>query len=84
MKPLSQFSEIRSLCDPRYRPGLWRPHLTVATAISSEQRQAALALAGRPIEPFKITFDRIDFVSWPPICVLKRTICQGPERCVTF
>jgi 2'-5' RNA ligase len=66
-----------SLCDPHYRPDLWRPHLTVVTAISSEQRQAALAFAERPIEPLKITFDRIDFVSWPPISVLKTQALSG-------
>ncbi|MGO4569863.1 2'-5' RNA ligase family protein [Rhizobium sp. 2YAF20] len=66
-----------SLCDPHYRPDLWRPHLTVAIAISSEQRQAALAFAARPIEPFKIRFERIDFVSWPPISVLKMQALSG-------
>jgi 2'-5' RNA ligase len=68
------------LCDPHYRPDLWRPHLTVATVISSEQRQAALAFAAGPIEPFKITFDRIDFVSWPPVCVLKTLDLLHPQN----
>ena len=69
-----------SLCDPHYRPDLWRPHLTVATAISSERRQAALAFAGRPIEPFKIRFDRIDFVSWPPVSVLRTLDLLHPQN----
>ncbi|MGO4567783.1 2'-5' RNA ligase family protein [Rhizobium sp. 2YAF20] len=68
------------LCDPHYSPDLWRPHLTVATAISSERRQAALAFAARPIEPFKITFDRIDFVSWPPTSVLKTRALSGQRN----
>jgi hypothetical protein len=53
--------------DPHYRPGVWRPHCTIATAVSAELQHAARAFTNEPIEPFKITFDFADALEWPPI-----------------
>jgi 2'-5' RNA ligase len=58
------------LCDPHYRPQQWTPHLTIATSVATAQRSQALELAAQPIEPFSITFDAAECVSWPPVRVL--------------
>lgn len=57
--------ELRS--DPHYRPGVWQPHCTIASAVSPEQKLAAKAFADRPIEPFAMTFDIADALEWPPV-----------------
>ncbi len=62
-----------ALCDPHYRPGLWTPHLTIAMAIPANRREEALALAAGRFEPFSLTFDVIESVSWPPVRVLETT-----------
>jgi 2'-5' RNA ligase len=59
-----------ALCDPHYRPGAWRPHLTLAAAVGHAQRDAARRFAARPLEPFSLTFDVVDCLSWPPVRVL--------------
>ena len=59
------------LCDPNYLPGSWRPHLTLATAIDARYRNVALEFAKLPIEPFTLTFDVTDCVSWPPVAILQ-------------
>lgn len=60
-----------TFCDPHYRPGNWTPHLTIAMAIDGAQREAALDFAKRPFEPFTLTLDVVDCVSWPPVSVLQ-------------
>lgn len=59
-----------ALCDPHYRPQQWTPHLTIAMSIPVESRARALELAAQPIEPFSLTFDAVECVSWPPVRVL--------------
>lgn len=53
--------------DPHYRPGIWRPHCTIASAVSPEQKSAAKTFADRPIEAFPMTFDIADALEWPPV-----------------
>ncbi|ESR25111.1 2'-5' RNA ligase family protein [Lutibaculum baratangense] len=55
------------LSDPHYRPGLWRPHCTIASSVAPEHRTKAEALAGEPIKPFAMTFDVADALEWPPV-----------------
>jgi 2'-5' RNA ligase len=52
--------------DPNYRPGVWQPHCTIATAIRADVKVAAKAFAATPIEALSLTFDRVDVVAWPP------------------
>ena len=59
-----------NLCRPHYRPGSWVPHCSLATSIGLPRRAEAIALASRPIDPFEVTFDVADCVSFPPIEVL--------------
>jgi 2'-5' RNA ligase len=66
-----------ALCDPHYQPRQWTPHLTIAMSIPPDQRARALELAARPIEPFSLTFDAVECVSWPPVRVLRTTTLTG-------
>ncbi len=70
-----------ALCDPHYRPRNWTPHLTIAMAIEGTLREAALGFAARPFEPFSLTFDAVDCVSWPPVSILQaRTLTESRLR----
>lgn len=60
-----------TLCDPHYRPGNWTPHLTIAMSINGAQREAAHDFARRPFEPFTLTLNVVDCVSWPPVSILQ-------------
>jgi len=59
------------LCAPHYRPGAWRPHCTLATAIRPEYAGAARAFARRKLEPFTVRFDAADCVDFPPVRILR-------------
>jgi len=59
------------LCDAHYRPHQWTPHLTLAMAIPADRRTRALELAAQPFEPFTVTFDAAECVSWPPVRVMR-------------
>jgi 2'-5' RNA ligase len=60
-----------SLCHPHYRPGAWVPHCSLGTKIPADRRAEAITLAVQPIEPFQVTFDVADCVSFPPVVVLR-------------
>jgi len=60
-----------ALCDPHYRPRQWTPHLTIAMSIAAARRGPALEFAMESFEPFSMTFDAADCVSWPPVQVLR-------------
>jgi 2'-5' RNA ligase len=66
-----------SRCDPHYRPGQWIPHLTLAMSIAIQRRALALEFAARPFEPFGLTFDVVECVSWPPVRVLEAWPLRG-------
>jgi 2'-5' RNA ligase len=57
-------------CHPHYRPDAWIPHCTLGTKIRMDQRAEAITLAAQPIQPFRVTFDVADCVSFPPVVVL--------------
>ena len=65
------------LCRPNYRPENWVPHCSLATAISSDREDEAIAIAERPIEPFEVIFDAADCASFMPVQVLKETEFTG-------
>jgi 2'-5' RNA ligase len=60
-----------SLCREHYRPGQWVPHCTLATNVSPNYRQEALALASKGIEPFDVVFDRADCVEFTPVRIIE-------------
>jgi 2'-5' RNA ligase len=60
-----------SLCAEHYRPGRWVPHCTLATNVSSNNIQAARALASKGIEPFEVIFDRADCVEFMPVRIIE-------------
>ena len=67
----------QELCRSNYRPGNWIPHCSLATAISNDREDEAIAIAERPIEPFEVTFDAADCASFMPVQVLKETAFAG-------
>lgn len=57
-------------CHPRYRPGRFVPHATLALHIGTEGVAGAEAMAARPFAPFSVRFDRLDWLRFPPSEVL--------------
>jgi 2'-5' RNA ligase len=56
-----------SLCRPHYQPGAWMPHASLGVNIGKERRSKALALCAEPFQPFAVTFDVGDTISFPPV-----------------
>ena len=65
------------LCRPRYRPGSWVPHCSVALTVDVERKAEALALVEQSIEPIDVTFDVADCVSFLPVQVLHEKGLRG-------
>lgn len=65
------------LCRDNYRPGVWVPHCSLATAISFDRKSEALAIVEQSIEPFDVTFDAADCASFMPVQVLKEARFPG-------
>ena len=59
------------LCRPNYRPGAWVPHCSLAIAIDSNRRNAAIALSKRLISPIEVEFDVADCASFFPVEVVR-------------
>jgi len=66
-----------SLCRSNYRPGVWVPHCSLATAISFDRKDEALAIVKQSVEPFEVTFDAVDCASFMPVQVLKEATFPG-------
>jgi 2'-5' RNA ligase len=68
-------------CHPHYWPSVWVPHCTLGTKIKADRRAEAVKFAARPIQPFRVTFDVADCVSFPPVVVLEeqRLIRPAPR-----
>jgi 2'-5' RNA ligase len=67
-----------SLCREYYRPHAWAPHCTLATQVSTANKEKATALAAKKIQPFEVVFDQADCVEFHPVriieeCVLVKT-----------
>lgn len=59
------------LCQPNYRPGVWIPHCSLATAIDVVRKQEVVDLVSRPVDPIEVLFDVADCASFMPIEVLR-------------
>jgi 2'-5' RNA ligase len=57
-------------CRPNYRPGVWVPHCSIATAIDHSRKQEVIDLVKRPLEPFDVVFNVADCASFMPIKVV--------------
>ena len=57
-------------CRPNYRPGIWAPHCTLATAIPLDRRGEVVELTKQRIDPFEVKFDMADCVSFMPVEVI--------------
>ena len=66
-------------CHELYRPEAWIAHCTLGTHIAPDRRDAALAFASRPLQPFEVVFDRVDWVSAPTVEVMGQ-FPLGAER----
>ncbi|WP_193171549.1 2'-5' RNA ligase family protein [Nisaea nitritireducens] len=62
-------------CRAHYRPESWVPHCTLAMDVAADNRQQAIELASRPITPFDVVFDAVDWVSFPPVDLKYRLGC---------
>ena len=60
-----------ALCREHYRPGAWVPHCTLATRIAGDRKAEARSLVSGPMEPFDVTFDMADVVTFPPVAVVE-------------
>lgn len=60
-----------ALCRANYRPGVWIPHSTVATAIPLERKREVVELIAAPFRAIEVAFDALDCVSFSPVRVLK-------------
>lgn len=60
-----------ALCREHYRPGVWVPHATLATAVSAGNKARAIDLASQAIKPFEVFFDTADCVEAPPVRVIE-------------
>lgn len=58
-------------CTENYRPSRWIPHCTLATDIAASKRDEALEFSSSEISPFEVTFDRIDFINYPPVNIVE-------------
>lgn len=58
-------------CRSYYRPGVWKPHCTLGTAVRDDRRDAALAFANEVRNVFDVTFDALDCIHFPPIAPLE-------------
>lgn len=67
------------LCRPYYRPGTWVPHCSLATAIDSSLRDAAIALSKRPIQPIEVEFDVADCASSMPVGVVREKLLRSAD-----
>lgn len=57
-------------CRPHYRPGAWRPHCTLGMRIADHRRDDAIAFARSFDRNFKVVFDVMDCVAFPPVRIV--------------
>ena len=56
--------------DPRYRPGAWVPHLTLAQDLTIDSASDAVRALSSGWQPFTAELDRIELVRFAPVSVL--------------
>jgi hypothetical protein len=54
-----------------YQPGVWVPHCTLATQVTADNKEEAIALAAETIEPFEVLFDKAECVEFYPIRIIE-------------
>lgn len=62
-----------NLCRKNYRPDHWTPHCSLATAISAQYSEEAIAIANCSIDPFDVRFDAVDCASFMPVKILSES-----------
>lgn len=66
---IHSFIDVES-CRQNYRPGVWIPHCTLATAVDHCRREEAIALVSQKIEAFEVKFDVADCAYFKPVEVI--------------
>ncbi len=61
------------LCRKNYRPSIWIPHCSLATAVGHDSKSKALAIVEKGIDPVEVIFDAVDCASFMPVKVLKES-----------
>ena len=54
-------------CDPHYTPDAWVPHCSIALAVPPHRLGETRALCAAEFKPFRVRFDRLDCVEFPPV-----------------
>lgn len=57
-------------CDPHYTPDGWVPHCSIALAVPPHRLDRVRALCAAEFKPFRVRFDRLDCVEFPPVEIL--------------
>ncbi|NTG25050.1 2'-5' RNA ligase family protein [Agrobacterium rhizogenes] len=60
-----------ALCHEHYRAGQWVPHCSLATMVGKSKAADAVKWAAKERNQFAVEFDTADFVSFPPVRVMK-------------
>lgn len=63
-------------CREKYRPGIWIPHCSLATAIDFAKKDEAIEIVEQGMDPIEVTFDTVDCVSFMPVEVLKEVTLE--------
>jgi 2'-5' RNA ligase len=66
-----------SLCRANYRPGIWKPHSTLATAVPLGYSQKVAQVMEQPFHPIEVVFDVLDYAKYPPVNVLEETVLSA-------
>jgi 2'-5' RNA ligase len=59
-------------CRSNFLPGKWAPHLTLATQIDPQNREAVLRFINQEIDQFDVVFNAIEIFEYSPIKVVKQ------------
>ena len=67
-------------CRSNYRPGVWVPHCSLATAIDLGRRSEAMAVVQTELAPFEVVFDVIDCARFHPVKVIHERALPAADR----
>lgn len=71
---------VSESCRPRYRPGAWVPHCSLAVAIDRARRSEAMAIVETGVSPFEVQFDVIDSARFHPVEVFHERVLSDNDR----
>jgi 2'-5' RNA ligase len=66
----STLGKLAALADPRYLPGEWRPHMTVAFNIPEGDFNRAMRVVKNSFVPFPAVFESVAMVKFNPVKIV--------------